>query len=95
MHAAQQPDTRDAAPGADLDDSARVEQRGQEAQYCAATRLDRDGADFGAALGRCGEDVVLADVGLGVVPCCLQTGDGGLPKGAVASGRCAGDLSAA
>jgi hypothetical protein len=79
MHAAQEPDAGGSAPGADLDDGARVEQRGQEAQRCAATRLDRDSADFGAALGSRGEDVVLADVGLGVVPCCLQTGDGGLP----------------
>jgi hypothetical protein len=73
MHTAQQPHARDPAPGADLDDCTRVERRGEEPQRGAPAGLDRRCADLGTALGGGVQDVVLADVGLGVVPRRLQT----------------------
>ncbi len=67
-HPAQQPDSRDAGAGADLDHGAGVENRGQEAQRRSTPGADADDADlFGAGAGG-REDLVLGDELFGVGP---------------------------
>ena len=71
-HAAQHPQGGHAGAGADLDDRAGVEQRGEEAQRGAAAGADRDAADLlGAGTGG-REDGVLGDEGLGELPARLH-----------------------
>jgi hypothetical protein len=67
-HPAQQPESGDAGPGADLGHRAGVEHRGEEAQRRAATGADRDHPDLLGALAGADQDVVLRDEGLRVGP---------------------------
>ena len=67
--------------GADLDDGAGLEHRGEEAQRRAAAGADRHDADLLGAGAGVGQDVVLGDELLGVGPAggLDRRGDGGLP----------------
>ena len=76
-HAAQQPQPGDAGAGADLDDGAGVEHRGQEAQGGAAAGADRVDADLLGAGAGGGQHVVLGDEGLGVGPAGGRRAGGG------------------
>ena len=82
-HAAQQPQAGDAGAGADLDDRAGVEDRGEEPQRRTAAGADRDDADLLRAGPGGGEHVVLGDELLGVGPTrgLDRRGDGGLLGG--------------
>ena len=73
-HAAQQPYAGDAGAGAHLDDRARVEDGGEEAQRGAAAWSDRGAADLLGPRPGGGEDLVLWDVRLGVRPAVLRAG---------------------
>jgi hypothetical protein len=53
-HPAQQPETGDAAAGADLDDVPRTDRGGEETQRRSTTGPDRADPDLGAALARSG-----------------------------------------
>ena len=70
----------DPGAGADLDDRAGVEDRGEEAQRGAAAGADRGDPDLLGAGAGGGEDLVLGDEGLGVGPArgLDRGGDGGL-----------------
>jgi hypothetical protein len=67
-HAAKQPETGDAGPGADLDDRPSLEHRGQEAQRSAATGADGGHPDLLGPGPGVGQDLVLGDELLGVGP---------------------------
>jgi hypothetical protein len=79
-HAAQQPQAGDTGAGADLDDRAGVEDRGEETQRRAPSGTDRDDPDLLRACSRRGQDLVLRDEALGVGPTrgLDRGGDGGL-----------------